>query len=235
MYRQTVEAKDKLDYLNALQDQYTSILHGLDTAVKDYDKRIMDRVGEWNTLVVPYVEAQSGAKKEAAEAEDDDLIIIVITNEGEERKSKEEASYKPKDLLCSEDAMIGYEIWEESARTYFMMSGQDKKPPEQAYAIFIVLLDLELRKMFKEDWKESGKTTMMDNMSVLGDIFEAMYPLNTRRPNALELKQWKKVWSSWIADYGSAWEEAKMSNLTMDQFKAIMAGHWPHREPLHQG
>ena len=140
MYRQTVEAvdqaKDKLDYLNALQDQYTSImgedadddayLHGLDSAVKDYDKRITDRVGEWNTLVAPYVEAQSGAKKEVAEAEDDDLIIIVITNEGEERKSKEEASYKPKDLLCSEDAMIGYEIWEESARTYFMMSGQDR-------------------------------------------------------------------------------------------------------------
>ena len=118
--------------------------------------------------------------------------------------------------------MVGYEIWEESARTYFMMSGHDKKLPEQAYAIFIGLLDLELRKMFK-----SGKTATMENMfSVLGDIFEAMYPLNTRRAKALQLKQGRKGWSSWIADYGSAWEEAKMSNLTMDQFKAVMAiGH----------
>ena len=153
-------------------------MHGLDNAIKDYDKRITDRVAEWNALIAPYVEAQSGAKKkEAAEAEDDDVIISVVTNANEERKSKEEASYKPKDLLCGEDAMVGYEIWEESARTYFMMSGHDKKPPEQAYAIFIGILDIELRKMFK-----SGKTATMENMfSVLGDIFEAMYPLNTRR------------------------------------------------------
>ena len=70
----------------------------------------------------------------------------------------------------------------------------------------------------------SGKTVTMENMfEVLGNIFETMFPLNTRRSKALEMKQGKKAWSSWIADYGTAWEEAKMSKLTMDAFKAIMA------------
>ena len=64
----------------------------------------------------------------------------------------------------------------------------------------------------------------MDSMfEILSNILDAMNPLNTRRWRTLEMKQGKRQWVSWVvADYATAWEEAKMSQQTRDAFRAIM-------------
>ena len=65
-------AEDKLDLLEALQEQYTSImggddddkryLKGLEEAVKEYGKRIPDAVAEWDAVTAAYVKMQSTPK-----------------------------------------------------------------------------------------------------------------------------------------------------------------------------
>ena len=103
LYRHVTEAVDqavdKLDYLNALQDQYTSImedaladtayLDGFDAAVKDYDEMIKTRTVMWTRLVATYIQEESAPKKEV-EVEDKDADTNAVAVDGDQRKAKEE-------------------------------------------------------------------------------------------------------------------------------------------------
>ena len=86
-------------FLNALQDQYTSImedaladtayLDGFDAAVKDYDEMIKTRTVMWTRLVATYIQEESAPKKEV-EVEDKDADTNAVAVDGDQRKAKEE-------------------------------------------------------------------------------------------------------------------------------------------------
>ena len=84
------------------------------------------------------------------------------------------------------------------------------------------MLDSELKKIFKQDWDDSGKVAMLDNMlEVTQKIFDALFPINIHWVKLFDMRQVKKEWTGWSADYGDVWEEGQMSSLSMDALKSL--------------
>ena len=92
---------------------------GLETAVKTASNT-------WTVLVMTYVQKESATKTEVTAEDTEDEENAATSEDVDQRKSKEEISYKPKELLSTEEGIVGFKIWQEQAKTFFLMSGHNK-------------------------------------------------------------------------------------------------------------
>ena len=144
--------------------------------------------------------------------------------EGKE-SSKDQTSYRPREVLTIQDGITYLQSWKKTMETYFKVSGHQKRPLDIQRALFVTNLDAELTKNFEQDIDEKGEDTNLANMlATVQHIFDELHPINQRRARLFEHRQGQRTdWTSWSATWYDAWKEAGMNELTMEEFMCIMA------------
>ena len=186
-----------------------------------------------------YAEEQWSKETPPPAPEPQEVVLDVAESEdgsaaaAEKKKYRDEAIYRPKQVLSSEDGIAFYRIWRDQATTYFKMSGHTEKEAEKQKCVLITLLDVKLAKILSQNMNDSGVITNFDNMlKELDGVFDDLYPLNGRRAALFNHRQGSENWVEWIASLGDDWEECGMNALGMEQLKAIMAIHLTDSKPI---
>ena len=239
---------DKMEYAESLYDQYINARSesdvdktyeaGFDLFIKDNKEVSKTAAEQWATITTEYAEEQWAKEVPPPPPAPQEVILDVADSEesssaAEKKKYRDEAIYRPKQVLSSEDGIAFYRIWRDQATTYFKLSGHTEKEAEKQKCVLITLLDVKLAKILSQNMNDSGVITNFDNMlKELDAVFDDLYPLNGRRAALFNHRQGSENWVEWIASLGDDWEEFGMNALGLEQLKAIMAIHLTDSKPI---
>ena len=228
---------DKFEYLEALLVQYNGV-RSEDAEDVNYEKTTQDCVNamqvdvtrdakEWEEASNDFVNGMNNAE-EAPPAKE----VVIEEEDSDDRdkntaKMKDELGYRPKEPLNAEDGMEYLYCWVKSMKTYFEVSGHEKRPLAMQRALFVANLDAKMTKSFEQELEDRGVESNFTNMlAVIHSIFDQIHPVNQRRAEVLGMKQTARTdWGTWAAGAYDAWRESGMLKLTMEQFMCIWFIH----------
>ena len=231
-----LKMQDKFEFLQELLTQYNGVRADSDEDAK-YEKEISDCINdkqpeisrafnEWEEVSTNFVDRMNNAV--STPPPDRETATVEEGAAGGTEKtegSKDQTSYRPKELLNIQDGINYLQSWKKTMETYFKVSGHNNKDPDMQRALFVTNLDAELTKNFEQDLNEKGEETNLTNMlAVVQAIFDGLHPLNQRRAKLFDNRQGHRTdWMTWSASWWDAWQEAGMHKLQMEEFMCIMA------------
>ena len=228
---------DKFEYLEALLVQYNGV-RSEDAEDVNYEKRTQDCINamkvdvdrdakEWEEVSNDFVNRMNNAE-EAPPAKE----VVVEVDDTDDRdktstKTKDELGYRPPEPLSVEDGMEYLYCWVKSMKTYFEVSGHEKRPLAMQRALFVANLDAKMTKNFEQELEDKELESNFTNMlAVIHSIFDQIHPINQRRAEVLGMKQTARTdWGTWAAGAYDAWRESGMLKLTMEEFMCIWFIH----------
>ena len=228
---------DKFEYLENLMVQYNGVRSD-ELEDVNYEKTTQDCINamkvevsrdakEWEEASNDFVNEMNNAEKAPPAKE-----VVIEEEETEDRdknatKMKDEQGYRPKEALNVEDGMEYLYCWVKSMKTYFEVSGHEKRPLAMQRALFVANLDAKMCKNFEQELEDKGVDSNFTNMlAVIYSIFDQIHPVNQRRAEVLGMKQTARTdWGTWAAGAYDAWRESGMLKLTMEEFMCIWFIH----------
>ena len=150
---------DKFEYAESLYDFYINVRSDKQADV-DYDTGFLayindnrdeckTAVEEWTRITTDYADEQWRLETPPAQTHTVPQEVVNTENGDEEdrlssaaekKKYRDEAIYRPKQALSSEDGVAFFRIWRDQTKTYFKLSGHLEKEAEQQKCVLMTLL-----------------------------------------------------------------------------------------------
>jgi len=227
---------DKFDFLRQLLTQFNG-LRSEEEVDGAYEKEIEDCVtgkepevtratAEWEEISANFVEKMNNPPDKTPATVEAAVTDETESNTEGKESSKDQTSYRPREVLTIQDGITYLQSWKKTMETYFKVSGHQKRPLDIQRALFVTNLDAELTKNFEQDIDEKGEDTNLANMlATVQHIFDELHPINQRRARLFEHRQGQRTdWTSWSATWYDAWKEAS------SRWRSSCAS-WPYISP----
>ena len=152
---------DKFDFLRQLLTQFNG-LRSEEEVDGAYEKEIEDCVtgkepevtratAEWEEISANFVEKMNNPPDKTPATVEAAVTDETESNTEGKESSKDQTSYRPREVLTIQDGITYLQSWKKTMETYFKVSGHQKRPLDIQRALFVTNLDAELTKNFEQD------------------------------------------------------------------------------------